>query len=210
MFDLSPRLYWQWVGLNALGFGIATTICFSAQVSEFNIEMLWLSGLIVGSITGICQAIALKKKVPKLRYWQWILANILGGYAGIWGSLYLIFNVLDFLNQHSPYLLFTAFGGCVGICISLAQMLMLRFHARGVRFWGIVNMLGRAIAWGMSSLIIGLTFGDSLATTDIMLPIHASLIGGVLGGAIFGIVTGLAVGKLQPKVTSTKSVARQI
>ena len=94
-FSLTPKLYWQWVSLNALGFGIATTICLSIQVSEFNVEMLWLSGLIVGSITGICQAIALKKKLSKLRYWQWILANIVGGYAGTVGALFLIFTALE-------------------------------------------------------------------------------------------------------------------
>ena len=128
IFALKPKLYWQWVSLNALGFGIATTICLSAQVSEFNIEMLWLSGLIVGSITGICQAIALKKQLPKLRYWQWILANILGGYAGIIGGFWVIFTFLESSGEIATHIGFWLFGGLVGLGISIAQILMLLFH----------------------------------------------------------------------------------
>ncbi|AFY39291.1 hypothetical protein Lepto7376_3051 [[Leptolyngbya] sp. PCC 7376] len=198
-FSLEPKLFRQWVGFNALGFGIATTICLSAKISDFNIEMLWLSGLIVGSITGICQAITLKNKLPKLRYWQWILANILGGYAGIWGALFVMFNYLEFLNPASAEIICLIFGSFVGLGISLAQSFVLFFHAQDLRLWGFVNIAGRAIAWSLSSFIITGLFTESLSSSDTILPVHLSLITGVIGGTIFGLVTSIALGYLQPK-----------
>lgn len=200
--DLTPKLYWQWIGLNALGFGIATMICFSTQVSEFNEEMLWSSGLIVGSITGICQAIALKNKLPKLRYWQWISANILGGYAGIFGGLWWIFYLqLDFLSQASGYLIFSVFGACVGLGISVVQMLLLLFHTRksSILVWGMTNIVARAIAWGLASILIGQLFPEVIKTNESIFPVHISLTGGLLGGTIFGFISGVAIGYLQPK-----------
>ncbi len=201
IFGTTPKLYWQWVRLNALGFGIATTICLSAQVSEFNIEMLWLSGLIVGSITGICQAIALKKKIPKLRYWQWILANIVGGYVGIIGGFWIIFNFLESSLQVSPYLGLSLFGGLVGLGISLAQMFMLLFHThkRSILLWGFTNTVARAIAWGCSSFMLRQLFPESVKANEIIFHVPISLVSGLIGGTIFGLITGVVLGNLQPK-----------
>ena len=186
-----PQLYWQWVGLNALGFGIATTICFSTRVSEFNREILWLSGLIVGSITGLCQAIALKKKIPKLRYWQWILANIIGGYAGTLGALLLISAALDSNLQTSLHLVFLVFGALVGVAISFTQTFMLMSRAHGVWIWGLVTIIARAIAWGCVSLLIPLLFSSGIGTTEIgatlsLLPVPVSLWAELLAAEFLG------------------------
>ncbi|OKH17270.1 hypothetical protein [[Limnothrix rosea] IAM M-220] len=199
------KLYWQWVGLNALGFGIATTICFSTKISEFNIEMLWLSGLVVGSITGICQAIALKQKIPKLRYWQWILANIVGGYAGTLGALLLISATLDSNLQASPYVIFLAFGALIGIAISFTQTFMLMRRARGVWTWGLITIIARAIAWSSVSLFIPLLFPEGIELTESILPVQVSLVGGTFGGMIYGVITGFGLNWLRLKTIVQKA-----
>jgi hypothetical protein len=209
-FNFLPDLFWQWVGLNVLGLGIATTLCFSIKVSDFNIEILFLSGLIVGSITGALQPIVLQKRLPRLRYWQWIAANILGGYMGIFGGGTIAAQVASMLSgslapSSVSYLSCLVFGACMGLALSITQLVVLLFVGRGILVWSFCNVLGRAIAWVVGAAI-ALTLMEHFSAPVLFMPAWVSLLAGLVGGGIYGGVTGLALSSLQPKAKKMSAV----
>lgn len=196
-------LFWQWIGLNVVGFGLATTLCFSIRISDFNLEMLFLSGLVVGSITGALQPIVLRQRLPRLRYWQWIAANIVGGYIGVFGGGTLAARLaallgITFTGMSVAYGSCLVFGACVGLALSVTQGVVLGLVGRGIVIWSVGNIAGRAIAWMVGSAI-ALSVLQNVSTTVNFLPVGISLLAGMVGGGIYGVATGLALPYLEPK-----------
>ncbi|NJN74497.1 MAG: hypothetical protein HC799_17740 [Limnothrix sp. RL_2_0] len=202
----SPIL-WPWLGCNLAAFTLATMLCFSVKFSMYNIEMLFLSGLIVGSITGWAQAYVLKQQIPKIRYWQWILANIIGGYIGIWLGTFGVVSIAMVGNIMAGLLLY---GAILGLIVGLAEAIALRVHSTGALRWITVNILGRALGWGISGFIVQSLFETSFwnNSSSTLLPIPASFLGGILGGLIYSLVTSLALPYLQPKQRSTVAATK--
>lgn len=194
----SPIL-WRWLGCNIAAFTLASILCFSIKISLYNIEMLFLSGLIVGSITGLAQAYVLKQQVPKIKYWQWILANTIGGYIGIWLATFSVVSIAMTGNLIIGFLLY---GSIVGFSVGIAEAIALRAHREGALRWITVSLLGRGLGWWFSGFVVISLFearlGNGSSSTTV--PIYASLLGGILGGLIYGVITSLALPYLRPKL----------
>jgi len=201
----SPIL-WPWLGCNVAAFTVASILCFSVKISLYNIEMLFLSGLIVGSLTGWAQAYVLKQQIPKMRYWQWILANIIGGYIGIWSATFSVVSIAMVRNIVAGLFLY---GAILGLIVGLAEAIALRVHSTGALRWITVNILGRSLGWGISGFIVQFLFeaGFFSDASSTLLPFPPSFIGGILGGLIYSLVTSLALPYLQPKLRLTVTAA---
>lgn len=195
-------IFGRWLGCNVAAFTLASMFCFSVRFSVYNIEMLFLSGLIVGSITGWAQAYVLKQQIPKMRYWQWILANIIGGYIGIWSATFSVVSIAMVGNIVVGLLLY---GAILGFIVGIAEAIALRIHSTGALRWITVNLLGRALGWGISGFMVQSLFEASFFSdaSSTLLPFPASFIGGILGGLIYSLVTSLALPYLQPKLRLT-------
>ncbi|MGB2924077.1 MAG: hypothetical protein WBB82_02140 [Limnothrix sp.] len=199
-------VFWRWLGFNVLGFSVATVLCFSLRFSEQNIEMLFLSGLIIGVVTGLAQVKALKYKFPKIRYWQWLLANIVGGYAGIWLAIFAttsfgIFTVSFVIG-------FLLWGAIIGGCVGLAETVVLSRHSTGSLVWIPASLIGRAIAWLGGYFVLVSLFSQELSTlSSTILPVKFSLIAGISGSILYGVITGLALRQIhatsQPLTVAT-------
>ena len=199
-------IFGRWLGCNTAAFAVASVLCFSVKFSMYNIEMLFLSGLIVGSITGWAQAYVLKRQIPKMRYWQWILANIIGGYIGIW---FAAFSVVSLAAGGNVIVGLLLYGAILGFIVGIAEAIALRVHSTGALRWITVNLLGRALGWGISGFVVQSLFGASVVgdQSSTLLPIPASFVGGILGGLIYALVTSLALPYLQPKLKLTVTAA---
>lgn len=190
-------LFWQWVGLNSVLFGGLTAFCFSPFLLEnLGLGFLGIVGLIIGSSTGLVQPIILRKKIPKLRTWAWILGNIIGGYVGIWSAIYVLL-YLDGAFLGSGFLLvqisLVIYGGMIGLGLAIPQMIILAaHHCFGVKKWAIATVLGRAIAWWSGCTAMTLLFGDDILTNLFSgVSLGATFLGGLIGGFFYGVTTGL-------------------
>ena len=73
----------SWLVVNTVGFAIATALMasvfwFPSVFERPQASVSHVSGFVVGVVLGPLQAIVLRRKVPKLKGWQWMLAGILG------------------------------------------------------------------------------------------------------------------------------------
>ncbi|ESA33747.1 hypothetical protein N836_20195 [Leptolyngbya sp. Heron Island J] len=207
----TKKLLWLWVGANGLGFAIATPLSFLLSLSPSPFAALSVAGFIVGAITGPLQALVLKRQLPRLKIWQWILANIIGSYLGSWIGLFVfglvyalvqsingwssVFNVVSWLPM---MLTFALYGAVIGIVVGAAQLVSLRQHAQKLRPWWVANLLGRTLGW-VSASILGLmlpeTFGSAtfLTTWGVLL--------GAIGGVVYAGTTAQAMLNLKPQTS---------
>ena len=211
-----------WVFGNTLGFAIVTAILFrmvielsAASGAPGGGEALYASELVVGSGLGTLQALILKRQVPRLRVWQWVLASILGGYLGmvLWGIVMLI--LISILIGSGPgnaiivaLLSATLLGGTLGASIALAQVVVLSRHVRGLRRWWWANVVGRSLGW------LSAVFVRQLSTAiQIFAPFDSSLgpsiltllFWGGIGGLVYGGVTAWALPSLTPRSQRLRS-----
>lgn len=204
----TKKLLWLWVGANGLGFAIATPLSFLFTLSTAPFATLSVAGFIVGAITGPLQALILKRQLPKLKTWQWVLANIIGSYVGSWSGLFVfglayvlvqsingwssIFSVISWI----PIMLtFALYGAVIGIVVGAAQLVSLRQHTQKLRPWWVANFLGRTLGWvsaSMLGLMLSETFGSAsfLFTWGILL--------GAVGGTVYAVTTAQALLDLKP------------
>jgi hypothetical protein len=201
----TKTLLWQWLGVNVLGFAIATPLSFMANLSAQYFEALYVAGVIVGAVVGPLQAIVIRRLLPRLKIWQWVLANILGSYLGSWVGL-LFFGMIVMLiqwvkrlpdpgNLVTLILTITIYSSIIGMVVSIAQVLSLPSQAQHVRQWWIANFLGRILGWVSASLLGWILF--SITGAENFLVIWGSLLGAV-GGAVYAAITGKALLKLAP------------
>lgn len=206
----SPAILRLWLGGNALGFAIATVILVRMTVSTSatpwlmgGISALYASGIVVSSCVGVLQALILRRQIPRLRVWQWILVSILGGYLGIFlGAMVNMVVVTLSTNATSNALLLPTtgiLGAMLGVSVGLGQVIVLARQVRGLRRWWWANVVGRSLGW-LSAVLVGQLFihlginpGGSIS---------ALLICGGIGGLIYGGVTALALPRLTPRQRS--------
>ncbi|MEM6715664.1 MAG: hypothetical protein AAF622_11375, partial [Cyanobacteria bacterium P01_C01_bin.147] len=189
-----------WVFGNTLGFAIVTAILFR-MVIELSAapgvagggETLHTSALIVGSGLGTLQALILKRQVPRLRIWQWVLASILGGYLGmvLWGIVMFILISIPIGSVFGKVIIVallsaTLLGGTLGASIALAQVVVLSRHVRGLRRWWWANVVGRSLGW------LSAVFVRQLSTAiQIFAPFDSSLGPSILTLLFWGGIGGL-------------------
>ncbi len=203
---LRARWLWQWYGANIFGFAIATPLSFIANLTAQNFEALYVAGLIVGAIVGSLQAIVIQRLLPRLKIWQWVLANILGSYLGSWAGL-LVFGMIIMVIQwgkHLPdpgnlitlILTITVYSAVLGMVVSIAQIVSLPRQTENIRQWWIANFLGRILGWVSASLLGWVLF--AITSADNFLMIWGALLGAV-GGAVYAVITAKALLQLAPK-----------
>lgn len=206
--EATQKLLRLWIGANTLGFAIATPLSFLANISAQYFEALYIAGLIIGAVVGPLQAIVLKQRLPKLKIWQWVLANILGSYLGSWSGLLVLgmiavniesFEQLAGLNSSISFIVTIAiYGSTIGVIVGAAQLLSLQNHTQNLRQWWLASFLGRLLGWLMAA-----TLGWIISSiTDIFATAFFSTWGillGAVGGATYGRVTAKALLRLKPR-----------
>ena len=128
-------------------------------------------GLILGTSLGIAQALVLRRRLGRARWW--VLASI----GGFWlGKL-----VGDMLSSGIPGIAgFLLDGAVIGAGVGIAEFLVLRGRLPQAGWWIPANIAGWAVAW---IVIRSVDDSETLST----LAIYAV---GSIGAAIAGIVTG--------------------
>ena len=198
----------SWLVVNTVGFAIATALMasvfwFPNVFEQPQASMSHISGFVVGIVLGPLQAIVLRRKVPKLKGWQWMLAGILGSYLGVglgWiVILWMIYVVLAVLNLSfhelaGGFVFLAIFGAAVGACVGLVQVLVLGKRVRGRRRWWVASVIGRSLGW-LSAQLVWQLWG-SQPPSDVQLV--EFLIYGAIGGLVYGVVTAQALPHLNP------------
>ena len=198
----------SWLVVNTVGFAIATALMasvfwFPSVFERPQASVSHVSGFVVGVILGPLQAIVLRRKVPKLKGWQWMLAGILGSYLGVglgWSViLWMIYVVLAVLNLSfhelaGGFVFLAIFGAAVGACVGLVQVLVLGKRVRGRRRWWVASVIGRSLGW-LSAQLVWQLWG-SQPPSDVQLV--EFLIYGAIGGLVYGVVTAQALPHLNP------------
>ncbi len=201
----TQKLLWLWLGANVLGFAIATPLSFLMNLSAQTFEALYFAGLIVGAIVGSLQALIIKRQLPKLKSWQWILANIFGSYLGAWSGLFVIgivwmmppfARLLQFGGVFSLVITIAIYGAVIGAFVGAAQLFSLRQHTENLRQWWLANFLGRTLGW-ISASIVGWLITQAIDTKTFLVTWGALL--GALGGAVYAGFTAKALLNLTPK-----------
>ena len=199
-----------WLGGNALGFAIATTILIRMAVSPSpttemmpGIEALYASEIVVGSCVGALQSWILRRKIHRLKIWQWILASILGGYFGLFLIALALFALalvpLDGSKLVTFLLVISTSGAILGVGIGFGQAIVLAQHVQGVGKWWLASVLGRFLGW-LSAFLVGQLFIPFDSNTGDL--IITPLICGGIGGLVYGGVTALALPSLIPRQRS--------
>lgn len=189
------KLAWQWLGANVLGFAIATPLSF--------ITTLYIAGLIVGATVGPLQALVIQSQLPRLRLWQWVLANIVGSYVGAWAGFLMLSMILAMLplfnapslENMSVVLISTAlYGAIIGMIVGIAQIFSFPAQAQNIAQWWTANLMGRTLGWLSASLLGWGIFAVTKA--DNFLMIWGPLLGAA-GGAVYALATTKALLKLK-------------
>lgn len=205
----SPPILRSWLVANALGFSIASTILVGMTESAgamggvtAGVEVTAVAGFVVGAIVGPWQAHILKRKVPHLKSWKWILASIVGSYLGLFFGLITVALFAILLGiRFAPGAIF---GAMIGVCVGLVQVLILAHQVRGLRRWWVANVIGRSLGWFVAMFLLArLEDGLGMVPRDhIGYVILSSLFSSAVGGLIYGSVTASALPYLTPRRSS--------
>ncbi|NJN74498.1 MAG: hypothetical protein HC799_17745 [Limnothrix sp. RL_2_0] len=189
-------LFRRWMLCNIVGFILSFVLMIPLEFVADTNRYVWLLGLICGVALSPLQAIALKPTFPKLKYWQWIAANIVGMYAAITLNLWLQIQLAHYYN---PLLELARYGAVIGLCVGAPQLIILGLHTKKAFSWWLANILAWAIAVPISSLIAFLLFLEPL--DDLSTTISAVTM------AIAAISIGLLMGSIYAAITSFSLVA---
>lgn len=202
----SKELLGLWFGANVLGFAIATPLSFLTTLSYQYFEALYIAGLIIGAVVGPLQAWVIQRQLPRLRLWQWTLANIVGSYIGSWVGLFavglLTFMAYSISNAFQPdgmvgvLLGIGSYGLVIGMVLGVAQIFSLPSQAQNVRYWWTANAVGRSLGWLSASLLTWILSN----AMDNFLDAHISwyILLGAVGGAVYAGMTVKALFNLNP------------
>jgi len=156
------RDYVGWIALSVAGvlLGMASiyVLIFAAKalVPGTNEDRLMGSALwpVLGAFIGAGQWLLLRGRVPRAGWWIPLTA------AGLWGGTTLAFRVVGSELPIRQLDLILA-GAGVGLCLGLAQLIVLRPSRRGLLIWLLISALG----W----LCLAALIGQSLdRTTDLI------------------------------------------
>ena len=210
----SPSLLWPWLGVNALGFAVVTTILIQIAVvgrspglTTEGIEALFISGILVGGFVGSMQALILRKQVPRLKIWQWILASMFGGYLGIFVggiALMVIGFPLQFVMPTLPLtfllvILRGIYGAAMGASVGWIQAMTLAPHVWGLRRWWVASAIGRSLGWVSTQLLWMLVAAKVSSFPNSAWHFLIVAFFGLVGGLIYGVVTARALPRLTPR-----------
>jgi len=202
----SRELLGLWFGANVVGVAIATPLSFLTTLSYQYFEALYIAGLIIGTVVGPLQAWVIQRQLPRLKLWQWTLANIVGSYIGSWVGLFavglLTFMTYSMNNAFQPEgmagVVFSigSYGLVIGMVLGVAQIVSLPSQAQNVRYWWTANALGRALGW-LSACLLGWILSNAI---DSFLNARISwcVLLGAVGGAVYAGVTVKALFNLNP------------
>lgn len=187
-------LFRRWMLCNIVGFMLSFVLMIPLEFVVDPNRYVWLLGLIFGVALSPWQAIALKGIFSKLKYWQWIAANIVGMYGAIALNIWLQIQLAHFYN---PLLELLRYGVVIGLCVGAPQLLVLGLRAKKAFFWWVANVIGWAIAVPIGSLMAFLLFLEPL--DDLNNPISAVTMAiaaislGLLMGSIYAAITGFSL-----------------
>ncbi|MEM9486705.1 MAG: hypothetical protein AAGA83_23785 [Cyanobacteria bacterium P01_F01_bin.116] len=194
-----------WIGVNVVGFAIATPLSLLMTLTEDYLQALYTAGLIIGSIVGPLQAWVLKHQLPRLRTWQWTLANIVGSYLGSWAGLFMVGSIAMMFRSFNSFtgldgitaLLLTLgiYGAVIGIFVGVAQIFSLPSQAQNVRQWWTANFTGRSLGW-LSAGLSGWFLSEAIPNLDEPFSLMLGAPLGAIGGAVYALATAKAMLKL--------------
>lgn len=203
-------ILWPWLSANTLGFAVVTTVLIGIAVLGKaaggvmgGIEALYCSGVVVGGFVGPLQAFVLRDQVPRLKNWQWIMASMLGGYAGLFLGAIISITItlpLPMLEEALMVVWPSVYGATLGISVGVGQVLVLAQHVRGLRRWWVASVLGRLLGW-LSAQVLWVLLTAREATDfphGLWHFLFVALLGAV-GGLIYGGVTARAIPQLTPR-----------
>lgn len=189
-------LFQHWLFCNILGFSLSLTLMIPMEFVADTNRYVWLLGLIVGVALSPWQAIALKRIFPKLRYWQWIAANIAGMYAAIALNLWPQIQ-LAYFYFYNDLLELGQYGVVIGLCVGVPQLIVLGLRTKKALWWLIATILSGAIAVPIGSLVTFVffePFDDVLpAKISVVTIAIAAISMGLLMGGIYSSITGVAL-----------------
>lgn len=182
----------EWVIATIVGFAIVLTVgggIFQGEVNEF------IGGAIGGTIVGVRQFRFMRKNVPQLANWKWILGSTLGWIVGFAAG----FLVGESIPGHSYVA--GAGGGISGGIIggSLSGVMQWFWVLRGKlpQFsakWIAINTAGWALGFMVGfSILLGASLEGGFSYP---ISIAISVVAGILVGLIAGIFTGVGLHKL--------------
>lgn len=195
-----------WIGMNVVGFAIATPLSLFMTLAEDYLQALYTAGLIVGAIVGPLQAWVIKHQLPRLKTWQWTFANIVGSYLGSWAGLFVVGGIammvpslgsFSRLEGMLPLLLTVSiYGAVIGILVGVAQICSLPSQAQNVRQWWTANFIGRSLGW-LSAGLSGWLLSEIIPNLDGPSLIWGAPLGAI-GGAVYALATAKAMINLNP------------
>lgn len=220
LLGINPVRYQRlWVVVNAAGFAIAILFIFVLRLLTLPELGLPMVGLLMGSVVGVLQALVLKQHLSRLKVWYWMIATGLGNCVGLalWRSNSLwyaytgnhpVFNTFSFIPPTLFWLLLLVVCGCfISLSVTVAQLLVLRKHARALRQWGWMNFIGYCLGcisvyglWHVIGIKVSIESLGDLSWDMFWLLIGLATRGifwGVIGGAIYGSITAYSLQQLR-------------
>ena len=196
-----------WIGVNAVGFAIATPLSLLVALSDDYFQALYTVGLIIGAIVGPLQAWVIKHQLPRLKTWQWTLANIVGSYLGAWRGLFVVgsfamlfrsFNSFAGLEGITAILFIVGcYGAVIGTLVGIAQIFSLPSQAQNVQQWWTANFIGRSLGW-LSAGLVGWLLAEAIPNLEEPFSLMLGAPLGAIGGAVYGLATAKAMLNLNP------------
>ncbi|MEM1240641.1 MAG: hypothetical protein AAGI45_12435 [Cyanobacteria bacterium P01_H01_bin.26] len=208
-----------WVVANGLGFMLSLLLIFVLGFVRPSGSGLSTTGWGLGLALGGMQALILRRRLPQLKIWHWMVATGLGTYVG---SVLSAFGMLLFIATGHEVLsialkLFPSFaesmpstlmqtifyvghGISIGISVGIAQVLVLRQHTPNLRLWWTMGVLGHTLGGTIAFYGVWSTAGSFLDISwDSMVLVMRGLCFGAVGGVIYGSITAIAFKSLRPR-----------
>ena len=208
-----------WVLSNVLGFMLSLLSIFAIKLVGPTGNGLSAAGLGLGLFLGGIQASVLRRRLPQLKTWHWIVATGLGTYVGaalaafsnLWqamtsqGILFIALKLfLPFVDSMPSALMWAILlvgqGISIGISVGIAQVLVLRQHTSNCRLWWAMSILGHTLGgtiafygvWSIAGLFLSISWVS-------MVLVIRGLCFGAVGGVIYGSITAIALKSLRPR-----------
>ena len=208
-----------WVLTNVLGFMLSLLSIFTIKLVGPTGNGLSAAGLGLGLFLGGIQASVLRRRLPQLKVWHWIVATGLGTYIG--SALAAFSNLLQAMTGQGILFIAMKFfppsvesmppalmwgillighGISVGISVGIAQVLVLRQHTPNWQLWWTMSVLGYTLGGAVAFYGVWSIAGTFLDISwDSMVLVMRGLCLGAVGGVIYGSITAIALKSLRPR-----------
>lgn len=162
------------------------------------------AGVIEGATLGTLQWLVLRRRLPGVTAKAWVALLVVVGVAGWLGSLPAALNSSSDTGSGPPWWLSTlggaAIGAVAGGLLGLAQVLVLRHQAHGLRAWWLASIGG----WAALFAVVMTVAGSTPAGWPLIFVTIAGAVGGLVGGALMGLITAPAFMGLVPAASATE------